>query len=79
MSKPKLIIAADTKRAKPHQVAPNKVPIYDHKGNLRGRVGKRATAAILPRFGITHGGTLVKGGKIDNRPEWHGNPPPKKR
>lgn len=77
MSKPKLIVAG-AKKAKPHEVAPNRVPIFDHKGNLRGHVGKRASAAILPHFGIRHGGKLVKEGTIGNRPEWHGNPPPKK-
>jgi hypothetical protein len=77
VSKPKLITAG-AKQAKPHEVAPNRVPIYDHKGRLRGHVGKRASAAILPHFGLTNGGELVKGGKIDNRPEWHGSPPPRK-
>jgi hypothetical protein len=69
MSKPKLVIAG-AKRPKPHEVAPNKVPIFNHKGTLVGHVGKRATEAILPRFGIRHGGKLVDG-------EWRGNPPPK--
>jgi hypothetical protein len=73
MSNPKLVIAG-AKRPKPHEVAPNKVPIRNHKGDLVGQVGKRATAAVLPRFGLRHGGKLVKNG---NRPEWHGNPPPK--
>jgi hypothetical protein len=78
MSKFKPVTASPVKHPKPYQVAPNKVPIYDHAGRLRGQVGKRATAAILPRFGIRHGGKLVKQGKIDNRPEWHGNAPPSK-
>jgi hypothetical protein len=77
MSRPKLVLAG-AKRPKPHEVAPNRVPIYNHKGNLVGHVGKRATAAILPHFGIRNGGEMVKEGKIDNRPEWHGNAPPPK-
>lgn len=54
------------KRApKPGTIPPHQIPIYDHLGHLRGRVGPKATAVTVSRFTGTHGATLqtVKGRK----------------
>jgi len=62
------------KRQRIGQPAPGKLPVYDHRGNMRGVVGPRATSATAARFGVGHGATLkvVKG-----RRAWVGRKPGK--
>lgn len=57
------------KNAKPGRVAPNKIGVFDHHGNLGGQVGKLATAATVARFGA-YGARLVK--NSTGKHEWRG-------
>ena len=65
------------KDRKPGEAPPNRVPIFDHLGNMRGHVGHTATPATIARFINQHGAKL---GKKNGRPAWIGPepPPPKK-
>ncbi len=68
---------APKKRApKPGEVPAHQLPIYDHLGNMRGRVSKGASSATVSRFGVGHGATvqIVKGRKA-----WVGVQPGKPR
>jgi hypothetical protein len=49
------------------------IPIYDHKGQHRGHVGPKATAATVARFTGQHGSKLVK---RDGKDAWISPPPP---
>jgi hypothetical protein len=60
------------KQRKPGTVAANKIPIYDHRGNLRGAVGHKATAVTVARFTGTVGAKL---GRKDGRQAWLGAAP----
>jgi hypothetical protein len=51
----------------------NRVPIYDHKGRMRGHVGHKASSATVSRFIGLHGAKL---GKKDGRDAWLGPKPP---
>lgn len=53
-------------------VAPNKVPILDHKGRLVGAVGHKATAVTVSRFTGTLGAKL---GRKGGRQVWLGAEP----
>jgi hypothetical protein len=53
-------------------VAPNKIPIFDHRGNLRGAVGHKATSVTVSRFTGTPGAKL---GRKGNRQAWLGAAP----
>lgn len=55
------------------EVAPHRIPIYDHKGNMRGHVGRTATGATVARFLGRHGAKL---GEKDGRDAWIGDRPP---
>ena len=50
------------------------IPIYDHNGHLRGRVGPKATSVTVARFLGWQGASL---GKKDGRDAWIGQKPPK--
>jgi hypothetical protein len=60
------------KPRKPGSVAANKIPIFDHKGNLRGAVGPLATSVTVARFTGTHGAKL---GRKSGRQAWLGAKP----
>lgn len=66
------------KDRKPGEAPPHRVPIFDHKGNMRGHVGRRATPATVSRFLGQHGAKL---GTKNGRDAWIGPkpPPPKPR
>lgn len=51
----------------------HRIPIYDHKGNVRGHVGRTATSATIARFTGHHGAKL---GKKDGRDAWIADRPP---
>lgn len=51
----------------------NRIPIVDHKGNMRGHVGHSATQATVARFLGRHGAKL---GKHEGRVAWIGDVPP---
>ncbi len=58
---------------RPGIIPEHRVPIYDHKGQLRGHVGHKATAVTVARFTGQYGSKL---GKKDGRPAWISPPPP---
>lgn len=62
------------RREKPGTIGEHHLPVYDHRGNMRGRVGPKATSATVARFGVGHGAELrtVKG-----RRAWVGRTPSK--
>lgn len=69
-------LAAKAARAKhPGEVPEHRIPIFDHKGNLRGRVGPRATEVTVSRFINLPGAKL---GTKDGRDAWLGPKPPPK-
>jgi hypothetical protein len=51
----------------PGTIGEGKLGVYDHKGRLRGQVGKLATSATVSRFIGQHGAKL---GTKDGRPAW---------
>jgi hypothetical protein len=59
----------------PGEVPDSRIPIYDYKGRMRGRVGPRATEVTVSRFINQHGAKL---GKKDGRDAWLGPEPPPK-
>jgi hypothetical protein len=64
---------------RPNKIAPGrigdgKLGVYDHKGRLRGQVGKLATSVTAARFTGTTNNTL---GKKDGRDAWIGAAPKK--
>jgi len=58
---------------KPGILHDHHVPIYDHKGRMRGHVGPLATSVTVARFTGQHGAKL---GKKDGRTAWISPPPP---
>lgn len=58
---------------KPGELPENRIPIFDHKGNMRGHVTKAATGATVARFLGRHGADLTK---KDGRDAWVGHVPP---
>lgn len=60
-------------KQKPGMPPVHRLAIYDHKGNMRGHVGRTATAATVARFLGRHGAQL---GKKDGRDAWIGDTPP---
>lgn len=46
------------KPAKPGTIGEHHIPIYDHNGHLRGRVGPKASSVTVARFTGTHGSEL---------------------
>jgi hypothetical protein len=56
---------------RPGTLPDNRIPIFDHRGNMRGHVGKLATAATVSRFGVSG----AKLGKRDGRTAWLGSKP----
>lgn|ERR1700726_57077 len=63
------------KERKPGEVREGRIPIYDHKGNMRGHVGPHATGVTVARFVQQHGAKL---GEKDGRQAWIGPKPPPK-
>ncbi len=61
------------KKREPGTVREGRIPIYDHKGHLRGHVGPHATSVTVARFIGRHGAEL---GKKDGRQAWIGPKPP---
>lgn len=61
------------KRPDTGEVAAHRIPIFDHKGNMRGHVGHRATGATVARFLGRHGADLTD---KDGRVAWVGHKPP---
>ncbi len=60
-------------KQKPGHPPINRIGIYDHKGNMRGHVGRTATAATVARFLGRHGAEL---GQKEGRTAWIGDKPP---
>jgi hypothetical protein len=58
---------------KPGEAPLHRIPIYDHKGNMRGHVGHTATEATVARFTGQPGATLKK---KNGRDAWVGDAPP---
>lgn len=65
--------AKEPKRPTPGEIPENRIPIHDHKGNVRGHVGHTATSATVARFLGHHGAELKK---VEGRDTWVGNTPP---
>ena len=61
--------------ADPGTLPDNRIPVYDHKGRMRGQVGPKATSVTVTRFVGQHGAHL---GKKDGRTAWIGPKPPPK-
>jgi hypothetical protein len=62
------------KEREPGTVREGRIPIYDHKGHMRGHVGPNATSVTVSRFiGNLHGAKL---GTKDGRDAWLGPKPP---
>lgn len=60
------------RKIKPGTVPDDRIPIFDHKGRMRGQVGKLATSVTVSRF---TGTTDNKLGRKNNRPAWIGAAP----
>jgi hypothetical protein len=58
---------------KPGVLNEHHIPIYDHKGRMRGHVGPLATASTVARFTGQHGSKL---GKKEGKTAWLSPPPP---
>lgn len=63
------------KDRKPGEVREGRIPIYDHKGHMRGHVGPKATSVTVSRFTNMHGSKLTK---RDGRDAWVSPAPPPK-
>jgi hypothetical protein len=61
------------KDLKPGEVGEHHIPIFDHRGRMRGRVGPRASSVTVARFIGLHGAKL---GTKDGRTAWIGPKPP---
>jgi hypothetical protein len=57
------------KQRKPGEVPPNRIPVIDDQGRLRGHVGSKATSVTASRFLGKLGATL---GEKDGRLAWIG-------
>ena len=64
----------EKKPDKPGTLPKQHIPIFDHNGHMRGRVGPKATSVTVSRFLGRHGATL---GKKDGKDAWIGQEPPK--
>lgn len=61
------------RKRKSGEVPTNRIPIVDHKGNLRGHVGHTATEATVARF-VGRGATLEKeNGRLTWKGKQNGN------
>src|SRR5208283_1039808 len=73
----KLVVPRDfvkeAKSDKPGTISEHHIPIYDHNGHMRGRVGPKATSVTVARFLNRHGAKL---GKKDGKDAWIGQEPP---
>jgi len=63
------------KERKPGEAPLNRIPVFDHKGNMRGHVGSKATEVTASRFLGRPGAKL---GIKDGRDAWIGDKPPPK-
>src|SRR5208282_5742119 len=76
---PDVMLAPPAKKPEdqPGVLPKHRIPIFDHKGNMRGHVGHKATSLTVARFIGQYGAKL---GKKDGRDAWIGPkpPPPKK-
>ena len=70
------VLQPERKKAEdaPGMLHPHHIPIFDHRGRMRGHVGPKATAATVARFIGQHGAKL---GKKDGKTAWIGPVPPK--
>jgi hypothetical protein len=59
---------------KPGTVREGRIPIYDHRGVMKGNVGPHATSVTVSRFLGRSGATL---GRKDGRRAWIGPSAPK--
>lgn len=57
----------------PGECPAHRIPIFDHKGNMRGHVGYTASQATVARFLGRHGADLTD---KDGRKAWVGHTPP---
>jgi hypothetical protein len=57
---------------KPGTLDEHHIGVFDHKGNARGHVGPKATAAVVSRFTGTADNHL---GKRNGKPAWIGGKP----
>ena len=74
--KPIVTIITQKERArKPGEVPLHRVPVVDHKGNVRGHVGQNASAATAARF-IGRAGMELK--QHEGRKSWVADKPPPK-
>ncbi len=64
----------ERKPDKPGTLSDHHIPIFDHNGHMRGRVGSKATSVTVARFLGRHGAKL---GKKDGKDAWIGQEPPK--
>ena len=64
----------EQKPDKPGTLPKQHIPIFDHNGHMRGRVGPKATSVTVSRFLGRHGAKL---GKKDGKDAWIGQEPPK--
>lgn len=73
----KLLLAPDApdRKRKPGDAPLHRVPVFDHKGNMRGHVARSATAVGAARV---LGRTGAKLKAKDGRPAWIGDKPPPK-
>ena len=62
------------RQPKPGTIPAHQIPIYDHRLNMRGRVGPKASSATVARFGVGHGATLQT---VKGRKAWVGRTPSK--
>ena len=63
----------EQKPDKPGTLPDHHIPIFDHNGHMRGRVGSKATSVTVARFLGRHGAKL---GKKDGKDAWIGQEPP---
>ncbi len=63
----------ERKPDKPGTLSDHHIPIFDHNGHMRGRVGSKATSVTVARFLGRHGAKL---GKKDGKDAWIGQEPP---
>lgn len=73
MKDPRPYPKSQKKDPTPGEIPEHRIPIHDHKGNVRGHVGRTATSATVARFLGHHGAKL---GMKDGRQAWIGEPPP---
>jgi hypothetical protein len=69
------VITHKERKRQPGEVPLHRIPVVDHKGNVRGHVGERASAATAARF-IGRPGMELK--DHEGRQSWVADKPPPK-